>query len=124
MTASEERRQKTNTPHHMIRRNMIRRLDKVAVIGLAMALSATPSFAATTGLPWEGPLTTLQNSLTGPVALAISLIAILVCGGLLIFGGELGDFAKRMVMLVLVIAVVVGGGNILATLFGFTALTF
>lgn len=105
----------------MIRKNLIKKLDKIALTGVALALTASSSFATTTGLPWEGPLTTLKDSLTGPVALVISLIAILVCGALLIFGGEMGDFAKRMVMLVMVIAVVVGGASMLTTLFGFTA---
>ena len=105
----------------MIRKNLITKLDKIAALGVLFALGAASAHATTTGLPWEGPLTTLKDSLTGPVALAISLIAILVCGVLLIFGGEIGDFAKRMVMLVLVIAVVVGGASMLTTLFGFTA---
>lgn len=106
----------------MLRTRMIRKLDKMAAAGIVLALTAaTTAHATTTGLPWEGPLTTLKDSLTGPVALAISLIAIVVCGCLLIFGGEIGDFAKRMVMLVLVIAVVVGGASMLSTLFGFTA---
>ncbi|NQY74375.1 MAG: TrbC/VirB2 family protein, partial [Candidatus Margulisbacteria bacterium] len=56
----------------------------------------------TTGLPWESGLVTLQQSLTGPVAMAISVIAIVVAGATLIFGGEIGEFARRMIMIVLV----------------------
>lgn len=47
------------------------------------------------GLPWEAPLQTLANSLTGPVALGISIIAMAAAGGTLIFGGELGSSPGR-----------------------------
>src|SRR6185369_6498615 len=47
------------------------------------------------GLPWETPLNTVAQSLTGPVALSISLIALMVAGGALVFGGELSEFARR-----------------------------
>jgi type IV secretory pathway VirB2 component (pilin) len=38
------------------------------------------------GLPWETPLTTLSNSVTGPMAYAVSLIGIVGSGGILILG--------------------------------------
>ena len=47
------------------------------------------------GLPWETPLNRIAQSLTGPVALSISLIALMVAGGTLVFGGELSEFARR-----------------------------
>ena len=105
----------------MIRKQLVRKLEKFALAGIVVALTASTSRATTTGLPWEGPLTMIKDSLTGPVALAISLIAILVCGAMLIFGGEIGDFAKKLIMLVLVISLVVGGASMLSTVFGFTA---
>ena len=51
------------------------------MIGAAKASSAGGG-----GLPWEGPLKKIADSLTGPVALAISLIAFVVAGGTLVFG--------------------------------------
>jgi len=82
-------------------------------------LSASVAYASTdTGMPWESPLKTLQNSISGPVAFAISIISIVVSGSLLIFGGELGEFARRMIMVVLVIALLVGANSTLSTLFG------
>jgi hypothetical protein len=43
------------------------------------AAGSSGTFAAETGtnLPWEGPLTTLVTSLTGPVAYAISVKALI-----------------------------------------------
>src|SRR6516162_720050 len=46
------------------------------------------------GLPWETPLQTLANSISGPVAYGLSLIGLGVSGGVLIYvGGELNHFA-------------------------------
>ena len=70
------------------------------------------------GLPWEGPLQTLANSLTGPVALGISIIAMAAAGGTLVFGGELGEFTRRALMLVLAISFLVFGAGFMTALFG------
>jgi type IV secretion system protein TrbC len=56
-------------------------------------------------LPWEAPMTALQNSLTGPIAKSIGVIALAVSGGMLAFGGELNEFTKRIMMVVLALAV-------------------
>lgn len=59
---------------------------------LAALLLTTPAAfagAAGGGLPWEPPLNRIAQSLTGPVALSISLIALMVASGTLVFGGEL-----------------------------------
>jgi|SRR5438105_2099711 len=73
------------------------------------------------GLPWEAPLTTLANSLTGPVALAISIIAMAAAGGTLIFGGELGEFTRKALLLVLAISFLVFGAGFMTALFGVSA---
>lgn len=70
------------------------------------------------GLPWEGPLDKIKNSLTGPVAMGISIIGLFVAGGTLIFGGELGEFARRMIMVVLVISLLVSGNAVIQNVFG------
>lgn|SRR5690554_4499748 len=69
------------------------------------------------GLPWEGPLEQIQQSITGPVAGAIALAAIAIAGAMLIFGGELNDFARRLVFIVLVAGILLGGAQIVS-LFG------
>ena len=65
-------------------------------------------------LPWEGPLQQLQESLTGPVAKAIGVIALAASGGMLAFGGELSDFTKRMLMVVLALAVMLLANNFMS----------
>jgi type IV secretion system protein VirB2 len=73
------------------------------------------------GLPWETPLQTLGNSISGPVAYGLSLIGLVVSGGVLIFmGGELNHFARIVVQVVLVISFVIAGKNTMST-FGWGA---
>jgi type IV secretion system protein VirB2 len=78
---------------------------------------ALASSTSSGGLPWESPLQTISQSLTGPVAYAISLIGVVITGAMLIFGGEINEFARRIIMLVLVVALLVSATNILSTLF-------
>ena len=80
-----------------------------------------PEVAASTGgggaLPWESPLQTIADSISGPVAYAISLIGIVVAGAMLVWGGEINEFARRIIMLVLVISLIVFATQVLSTLF-------
>jgi type IV secretory pathway VirB2 component (pilin) len=69
------------------------------------ALCSGWSIAYAQGLPWESPLQTVSSSLTGPVAKAIGVVALAASGGMLAFGGELGDFTKRILMVVLALSV-------------------
>lgn len=81
-------------------------------------LSIDPAFASGGGgLPWEGPLQQIQQSITGPVAGFIALAAVAVAGGMLIFGGELNDFARRLMYVVLVAGILLGATQIVG-LFG------
>jgi len=108
----------------MIRHPVLKPLLFAAVMAVLMVLATDPALASAAGgpgLPWEAPLTTLSNSIKGPVAFAISLLGIIVCGALLIWGGEISEFMRRSVMLVLVIALLVLATNVLSTLFATAA---
>ena len=86
-----------------------------------MMLAPHPAFASEgTGgsLPYESWLTNLRNSVTGPVAFALSIIGIVVAGGILIFGGELNGFFRTLIFIVLVMALLVGAQNMMSTFFG------
>lgn len=86
-----------------------------------LTLHPSLAHAASAGgnLPWDTPLQTLKNDITGPVAFTISLLAMVACGAALVFGGEIGEFVRRIIMLVLVASFVVGATN-LASLLGIT----
>lgn len=97
---------------------MVVTLSIMSLVVLALlAPVVAHASSSSSGLPWETPLQTLQSSLSGPVAMAVSIIGIVVCGGMLIWGGEINEFARRGAMLVLVIALLVGSNSVLSTLF-------
>jgi type IV secretion system protein VirB2 len=55
---------------------------------------------------------------TGPVAFALSIIGIVVAGGVLIFGGDLNGFFRTLIFLVLVMALLIAANNIMTSFFG------
>ncbi|ULJ82702.1 conjugal transfer pilin TrbC (plasmid) [Rhizobium sp. C104] len=102
--------------HHMF-------VGSAVALVSAMVL-ASPALASSGGggLPWESPLQQIQQSITGPVAGFIALAAVAIAGGMLIFGGELNDFARRLCYIALVGGVLLGATQIVG-LFGATGAT-
>ncbi|GJL94910.1 MAG: hypothetical protein DHS20C05_13150 [Hyphococcus sp.] len=68
-------------------------------------------------LPYEPWLVSLRNSVTGPVAFTLSIVGIVVAGGILIFGGELNAFFRSLIFIVLVMALLIGAQNVMTGLF-------
>lgn len=100
---------------------------KISILLIGVALAAVSvgyadfALASSGGgsLPWESPLEQIQQSITGPVAGFIALAAVAIAGAMLIFGGELNDFARRLCYVALVGGVLLGATQIVA-LFGAT----
>jgi type IV secretion system protein VirB2 len=96
-------------------------LIPVFLIVAATAASATttstiPGGAGADVLPWEGALGGLASALTGNTAKVISIIAIFVAGVALIFGEDLGHFAKRLLMIVIAVAFLIGASSFVNTI--------
>lgn len=87
-------------------------------VTLLLAVGPGIAYASSTGgsLPWDTPLTTLKNDITGSVAFTISLLAMVACGAALVFGGEIHEFIRRIIMLVLVASFIVGATNLASAL--------
>ncbi|MGD0475616.1 MAG: TrbC/VirB2 family protein [Candidatus Velthaea sp.] len=97
----------------------IKRISKTAAPFTALlVLLASPAFAATggTALPWEGPLQTIQDSLTGPVATTIAVIALFAAGAGLVFGDEMSNFVKRVLIGVMSLALLIAGSHFVTAL--------
>jgi type IV secretion system protein VirB2 len=92
-------------------------LATLVLCSLICPEQAQAASAGGAGLPWETPLQTITRSIQGPVAYAISLLGIIGCGGMLIWGGEINEFLRRGIMLVLVIALVMLASQVLSSLY-------
>jgi type IV secretory pathway VirB2 component (pilin) len=96
-------------------------LRLAAFLSTAFVLCTYGAFAAETGtnLPWEGPLTTLVTSLTGPVAYAISVVAIVALGATLAFaGGEMGETMKRLLHVGIAVCCIVFAAQVMSSFIG------
>jgi len=79
------------------------RLRIVSLLALATLASRT-AYASSAGMPWEGPLNKLVSSLTGPVAKAVGVFAIVAVGFGMAFS-EGGSGMRKALWLVLGLAI-------------------
>ncbi len=80
---------------------MIRKLvTRLASISTFLALASGTAHAASAGMPWEGPLNQLVSSLTGPVAKAVGVFAIVGVGVGMAFS-EGGSGMRKVLWVVL-----------------------
>ncbi len=98
-----------------MRGRQIGRIASLAVIALALA---APAYAAGSGMPWEGPLEQVVDSLTGPVARAAAVIAIVIAGVTIIFS-EGGGGVRKLAFVGLGIAIMFAAVSFFLDFFGF-----
>lgn len=77
------------------------------------------AYATTTGLPWESPLQKILDSLTGPVAKILGVIAIVIAGFGIAFG-EAGSGMRRIFQIVLGLSIAFTASTLVVSLFGFS----
>lgn len=90
------------------------------VIALLVLLAPDLAFASnaqTSNTAWDTPLQVLRDAFTGPIAFTISLLAIIIGGAMLAMGGEMNEFARRMIMVILAVALIVFANNFLTQFF-------
>jgi type IV secretory pathway VirB2 component (pilin) len=90
-----------------------------ATATLAIVLLApSVALASGTGMPWETPLQSILDSITGPVAKAVAILAI-VLTGLGFAMGETGGTMRRLCGIVFGVAIAFAASQWGMTLFGF-----
>lgn len=84
----------------------------IAFLTLAMA---APAYAQSGGSPWENAVNVLRNSFTGPIAVGLSLVAIVI-GGLTFAYGE-GQSKRTLAGIIFGVGMAIGSVNFMAWLF-------
>ena len=91
------------------------RIAGLAALALAAAL---PAPAAGTGMPWEGPLDQILNSIEGPVARIVAVIIITMTGLTLAFGETSGGF-RKLIQIVFGLSIAFAATSFFLTFFSF-----
>ena len=91
------------------------RIAGLAALALAAAL---PAHAAGTGMPWEGPLDQILNSIEGPVARIVAVIIITMTGLTLAFGETSGGF-RKLIQIVFGLSIAFAATSFFLTFFSF-----
>lgn len=87
-------------------------------IALASAFTIEPAFASGTGMPWEGPLQAILESIEGPVARVIAVITIIITGLSLAFGDTSGG-TRRLMQIVFGLSIAFAATSFFLTFFSF-----
>ena len=90
----------------------------VIAAAAAVTLLSSSAFAAGTNMPWEGPLTQIVTSVTGPVAQAIGVLAIVALGFGFAFS-EGGTSLRKVLGVVLGLSIAFAAASFGLTFFGF-----
>ncbi len=95
------------------------------VVMLALLSAQAGATSTVTGgglgaMPWDTPLQTVAQSITGPVALSVAIMGLAVTGCALVFGGEMTDFAKRAIYVVMVVAFLISAVSLMNIFYNFT----
>ena len=105
--------------HYFLARKIAKMLAAILVVGVCNLLLLSCAYATTTGLPWEGPLQKILDSLTGPVAKILGVIAIVIAGFGIAFG-EAGSGMRRIFQIVLGLSIAFTASTLVVSLFGFS----
>jgi type IV secretion system protein VirB2 len=89
----------------------------MGVLLMLLAL-AGPAHASGSGMPWEGPLEQIVDSITGPVARAAAVIAIVIAGVTIMFS-EGGGGVRKLAFVGLGIAIMFAAISFFLDFFGF-----
>ena len=94
------------------------RVARLLISALILSVLAGPALAAGSNMPWEAPLQSILDSITGPVAKIAGVIAITVTGLALAFGESSGGF-RKMIQIVFVLSIAFTASSFFLSFFSF-----
>jgi type IV secretion system protein TrbC len=90
-----------------------------AVLTALMLCLATTAQAAGSSMPWEGPLTSILESIQGPVARIVAVIIIISTGLALAFGDTSGGF-RKLIQIVFGLSIAFAASSFFLSFFSFS----
>ena len=91
---------------------------RAAALTIIIIAIAGPAYASGSGMPWEGPLEQIVDSITGPVARAAAVVVIVIAGVTIIFS-EGGGGVRKLAFVGLGIAIMFAAVSFFLDFFGF-----
>ena len=86
---------------------------------LTYGLLVSSVHAAGSNMPWEAPLTSILDSIQGPVARIMAVIIIIITGLSLAFGDTSGGF-RKLIQIVFGLSIAFAASSFFLTFFSFT----
>ena len=96
----------------------IKRSVHCGIILSGMAIFIPAAHAAGSGMPWEGPLDQILQSIEGPVARIVAVIIITLTGLTLAFGESSGGF-RKLIQIVFGLSIAFAATSFFLTFFSF-----
>lgn len=97
----------------------LRLAAQIAAFAALLFCIVIPAHAAGSSMPWEAPLESLLESIQGPVARIVAVIAIVITGLTLAFGDSSGGF-RKMVQIVFGLSIAFAASSFFLTFFSFS----
>ncbi|OEC32756.1 type IV secretion system protein VirB2 [Pseudomonas cuatrocienegasensis] len=94
------------------------RVVSALMLGAACLGTSLPVLAAGSGMPWEGPLQSILDSVQGPVARIIAVIIIITTGLALAFGDTSGGF-RKLIQIVFGLSIAFAASSFFLSFFSF-----
>ncbi|MEM0985572.1 MAG: TrbC/VirB2 family protein [Pseudomonadota bacterium] len=96
-------------------------INRTVQAGICLAIGAAlaaPAYAAGSGMPWEGPLDSILQSIEGPVARIVAVIIITLTGLTLAFGETSGGM-RKLIQIVFGLSIAFAATSFFVTFFSF-----
>ncbi|MDX7817966.1 TrbC/VirB2 family protein [Aeromonas caviae] len=123
MTRAHTFRVSVNPLSHLSGLARLHSLARPATQGLLLAglmlLLAGTAQAAGSSMPWEGPLTSILESIQGPVARIVAVIIIISTGLALAFGDTSGGF-RKLIQIVFGLSIAFAASSFFLSFFSFS----
>jgi len=97
-----------------MQKNILKPLAMTALV----AVLVLPAHAAGSGMPWEGPLQSILESIEGPVAKILATIVIILTGLTLAFG-ETGGGMRKLLQIVFGLSIAFAATSFFLSFFSF-----